>query len=413
MLKKIPLSMQIFAALVAGLGVGCLLAYFHAADVATIYVAPLGTMFLKLLQFVVVPVVSFSIMTGVISVKDIRKVGKIGFRAIVFFLVLTALAIVVGLLFSNLFAPYFRAIAEMETIPTAGSSQQITLATLVEELFPGNFIAPLLEADMLQVIFIAIILSFGVLAVGEKAEPLVKLIEAANEVSLVVMRFVIRLSPVGVFGLLVPVVAQNGASVLGNLFWVVVAVYSSFIVFTLVAYVPCLYLLTHVSPIKFFNKMSPAIVFAFSSSSSVGTLPLNMRCCERLGVRKEICNFVLPLGATINMDGTAIYQGVCAMFVAYCYGIHLTLGQMVNIVLVATVSAIGTAGVPGSGVVMLSMILKSAGLPLEGIALVAGIDRVLDMGRTTLNIVGDAVCAVWLETRERKAEGASREITEE
>ena len=165
------------------------------------------------------------------------------------------------------------------------------------------------------------------------------------------------------------------------------------------------------SPFKFFKGMMPAILFAFSSASSVGTLPLNMECTEKLGAKKEIASFVLPLGATINMDGTAIYQGVCSIFIASCYGIHLTFPQMLTIVLTATLASIGTAGVPGAGMVMLAMVLQSVGLPVDGIALVAGVDRIFDMGRTTVNITGDAACTMVVNAlEERKAAKKSAQV---
>jgi len=161
---------------------------------------------------------------------------------------------------------------------------------------------------------------------------------------------------------------------------------------------------TGISPLKFFKTVSPAMIFAFSSASSVGTLPINIECSEKLGVKKEIASFVLPLGATINMDGTAIYQGVSAVFIATCFGIDLTFAQMLTIVLTATVASIGTAGVPGAGLVMLTMVLQSVGLPLEGVALVAGVDRIFDMGRTVTNITGDAACAAVVNAWEAKKE---------
>lgn len=164
------------------------------------------------------------------------------------------------------------------------------------------------------------------------------------------------------------------------------------------------------SPLKFFKGMLPAIMFAFSSASSVGTLPINLECTEKLGAKREIASFVLPLGATINMDGTAIYQGICAIFIASCYGIHLTLSQMLTIVLTATLASIGTAGVPGAGMVMLAMVLTSVGLPVDGIALVAGVDRIFDMGRTTVNITGDAACTMVVSNLEAKKEARKAKI---
>lgn len=158
------------------------------------------------------------------------------------------------------------------------------------------------------------------------------------------------------------------------------------------------------SPLEFFKGMAPAMIMAFSSASSVGTLPMNMECAQKLGAKKDVASFVLPLGATINMDGTAIYQGVCAVFIASCFGIDLTLTQMMTIVLTATLASIGTAGVPGSGMIMLAMVLQSVGLPVEGIALVAGVDRIFDMGRTVVNITGDAACAIIVSKLEEKKE---------
>ena len=185
---------------------------------------------------------------------------------------------------------------------------------------------------------------------------------------------------------------------------VLLTAYICYAVHTAVVYSATVKLIGKISPLRFFREMAPAMAFAFSSASSVGTLPLNLECTEKLGAKKDIASFVLPLGATINMDGTAIYQGVCAVFIASCYGIELTLPQMLTIVLTATLASIGTAGVPGSGMVMLAMVLQSVGLPVEGIALVAGIDRIFDMGRTVVNITGDAACTVIVSSIEDRKE---------
>ncbi|MBO4462308.1 MAG: dicarboxylate/amino acid:cation symporter, partial [Lachnospiraceae bacterium] len=206
------------------------------------------------------------------------------------------------------------------------------------------------------------------------------------------------------FCLLTPVVATHGAAIIGSLAKVLICASVCYLLHAIIVYSIAVATLGKMNPLKFFKGMLPAIMFAFSSASSVGTLPLNMECTENLGASKEVSSFVLPLGATINMDGTAIYQGVCAIFIASCYGINLSLGQMVTIVLTATLASIGTAGVPGAGMVMLSMVLASVGLPIEGIALVAGVDRIFDMGRTTLNITGDASCAVIVSNIMKKRE---------
>ena len=261
-------------------------------------------------------------------------------------------------------------------------------------IFPKNFVEPIAEANMLQVIVMALLIGFAVISLSEKVEKAVEGINRWNDIFMKVMEMILRLSPLGVFCLLCPVIAANGPKVIGSLAMVLLTAYLGYIIHAVVVYSFTVRTLGGLSPLKFFKGMMPAIMFAFSSASSVGTLPLNIECTEELGATREITSFVLPLGATINMDGTAIYQGVCAVFIASCYGINLTLGQMLTIVLTATLASVGTAGVPGAGMVMLAMVLTSVGLPIDGIALVAGVDRIFDMGRTTLNITGDASAAL-------------------
>ena len=230
--------------------------------------------------------------------------------------------------------------------------------------------------------------------IGDKGKGAADAVNTLNDIFLKCIEMVLKLSPIGVFCLLAPVIADNGSKIIGSLAMVLLVAYIAYIVHMVVCYSVAVGTLGGVSPLKFFKGMSPAMIFAFSSASSVGTLPLNMECAESLGASKEVTSFILPLGATINMDGTAIYQGVCSIFIAACFGIHLTFAQMLTIVLTATLASIGTAGVPGAGMVMLAMVLQSVGLPVEGIALVAGVDRIFDMGRTVVNITGDSSCAI-------------------
>ena len=206
------------------------------------------------------------------------------------------------------------------------------------------------------------------------------------------------------------VVAVNGPQIVGKLALVIGVAYIGYIIHVVVVYGLSVRFLSHMSPFKFFKGIFPAMITAFTTTSSNATLPVNIECCNKMGAEPEISAFVLPLGATINMDGTAIYQAVCAVFIACCYGIDLTLGQMAMIVLTATLASIGTAGTPGAGMIMLAMVLTSVGLPVEGIALIAGVDKLFDMGRTTLNITGDATCALWVSRveRERKAKQAAK-----
>ena len=396
--NKSSLALQIFTALVLAIVTGLLLGN-HVAF-ANSYIKPFGTIFLNLLKFIVCPIVLFSILGGMISMKDIRKVGSIGLKTIVYYMLTTAVAIVIGLTMGQLFKGVFPALATTDLVYEAKAATPF-MQVLVD-IFPSNFLAPLVNANMLQIIVIAILLGFGIILVGDEVAGLRSGIEQINLVFMKVMELILKLSPIGVFCLLTPVVAENGAKIVGSLAMVLLCAYVSYVLHAVIVYSAAVRTMGGVSPIQFFKGMAPAMIFAFSSASSVGTLPLTIECSEKLGADKEVSAFVLPLGATINMDGTAIYQGVCAIFIAACFGIDLTLAEMATIVVTATLASIGTAGVPGAGMVMLAMVLQSVGLPVEGIALVAGVDRIFDMGRTVLNITGDASCAVIVSKLEKK-----------
>ena len=395
---KSSLALQIFTALVLAIIAGLLLGG-HTAFANT-YIKPFGTIFLNLLKFVVCPVVLFSILCGMISMKDIKKVGSIGLKTVVYYMLTTAVAIVIGLTMGQLFKGVFPALSTSDLVYETKAATPF-MQVLVD-IFPSNFLAPLVNANMLQIIVIAIFLGFGIILVGDEAAGLRSGIEQINLVFMKIMELILKLSPIGVFCLLTPVVAENGAKIVGSLAMVLLCAYVSYFLHAVIVYSATVRTLGDVRPIDFFKGMAPAMIFAFSSASSVGTLPLTLECSEKLGADKEVSAFVLPLGATINMDGTAIYQGVCAIFIAACFGIELTLAQMATIVITATLASIGTAGVPGAGMVMLAMVLQSVGLPVEGIALVAGVDRIFDMGRTVLNITGDASCAVIVSKLEKK-----------
>ena len=396
--KKLSLAVQIFIALVLGIVVG--IALTKQVAFANTYIKPFGTIFLNLVKWVVTPLVFFSIMSGVISMRDIRKVGSVGVKTIVYYLCTTALAIIIGLLFANIFKGVFP-VLQTSGLEYAAKDPVSFMDTLVG-FFPSNFLAPFVNANMLQIIVASLLIGFSLLLIGEKKQLEFKLVETLNDAFMKAMEMIIKLSPIGVFCLICPVVAENGPSVLGSLAMVLLVAYIAYIIHMVIVYSVAVKAGAGMSPLKFFKGMLPAMMMAFSSASSVGTLPLNMECSEKLGADKDVSSFVLPLGATVNMDGTAIYQGVCSIFIASCFGISLTFPQMLTIVLTATLASIGTAGVPGAGMIMLAMVLQSVGLPVEGIALVAGIDRIFDMGRTTVNITGDASCAIIVSELERR-----------
>ena len=398
--KEISLAMQIFIALILAVIAGLLMQ--KVPEIATSYIKPFGTIFLNLVKFIVGPIVLFSIMAGIVSMKDLKKLGRIGGTTLLYYFCTTAVAVSISLVVASIFKGSFPALstASLTYTPPKGA----TALDVLVNIFPSNFIVPISSANMLQVIVMAILIGFAVILLGEKVEATIDSINRLNDIFMKCMEMILKLSPVGVFCLLTPVIASNGAAVIGSLAKVLLVAYICYLLHAIIVYSFTVATFGGISPLKFFKEMAPAITFAFSSASSVGTLPLNIECTKKLGVSKEISSFVLPLGATINMDGTAIYQGVCAIFIAACYGIDLNLGQMISIVLTATLASIGTAGVPGAGMVMLAMVLTSVGLPVDGIALVAGVDRIFDMGRTTLNITGDASCTVIVSNMMKKRE---------
>ncbi len=407
--KKLSLTAQIAIGLLLGVVAGLLLQ--GNAAFAKDYIKPFGTIYLNLIKTIVVPVVLLSIIQGIISLEDVKKVGSIGVRTVVYYLCTTAFAVTVGLIFANLLDVGAGFVLPSGTLEYTAKEAPPFMETIVN-IFPSNIIKPMAEATMLQVIVIAMLFGFGIILAGDKGKKAAEVVDSFAEVSFKIMGMIISLSAIGVFALICPVVAENGPAVLLPLLKVILVAYAAYIIHMVLVYSSTVKAFAGMSPLTFFKGMLQPMIFAFSSASSVGVLPLNLECSEKkLGVRKEIASFVLPLGATINMDGTAIYQGVCAIFLAQIFGIELGISQQLTIILTATLASIGTAGVPGSGMIMLAMVLQSVGLPVEGIALVAGIDRILDMGRTVVNITGDAACAVCVDAMDKRREAKKTKVS--
>lgn len=400
MMKKFKISLvaQIAIALVLGFIVGIFMQ--DCADVAKMYIKPIGDIFLNLLKFIVVPLVLLSIVCSIISMKDIKSLGRLGVRSLLYFMVTTVLAVTMGLVVSTALSEYFPSL-ELVKAAEEIEAPSITLMDQIVNFFPKNMIDPMLNNAMMQVIVMAILLGFAIVKVGEKAAPVARLIEGLNEVTVTILGYIMATAPLGVFCLLCPVVAENGTKILGTYASLIGVTYLCFIIHAVVVYSGAVALLAKMNPLRFFKHMGPAMLFAYSSDSSLATLPVNMKCNERLGVRESIRNFVLPMGATINMDGVAIYLGVTAVFIAKCCGVELGMGQYMSIAFACTVASIGTPGIPGGALALMAMVFASAGIPLEGVALVAGIDRIVDMGRTTMSVTGDASCAVVMEHMER------------
>ena len=403
--KKLGLGVWIMIGLAAGIAFGAILWATMGAEAATdftaSYLKPFGDIFVNLLKFIVVPLVLLSIMDGMFSMGDIGKVGKIGWKTVVYFLATTAVACIIGLVVANLFKGSFPVLSLAED--AAYEAKESDIMTTIKNIFPSNSVQPMIDASMLQIIVIALLFGCGVLVAGEKGKPFATFISSFNEVTQTVMSFILRVSPIGVFCLMSWVVAAQGPKILGSLGLVLLAAYIGYIVHTVLVYSLSVKVFAGMSPLKFFKGILPAAVFAFTSTSSVASLPVSKECCDEMGVEKDISSFVLPLGATINMDGTAIYQCVAAIFLAKCIGMDLGITQMVTIVVTATLASIGTAGTSGAGMIMLAMVLEAVGIPTTYIGIIYGIDRLFDMGRTALNVVGDASCAICVNHWEAKA----------
>ena len=400
--RKLNLPAWIIIGMLAGIAVGFIFMKI-GGTFTTDYLKPFGTIYINLLKFMVVPVVLFSIMSGVISLNDLKKVGSVGIKTFIYYICTTALAVVIGLVVVNCFKGFFPV---LDSSVTSGLKYEATEAPkimdVIVNIFPDNLLKPMVDTNMLPVIVIAIFFGAGVLAAGEKGKMIANIVDSMNEVVMKVLMMIIKLTPIGVFCLMADVVAVNGAKVVGSLALVVGVAYTGYILHLVIVYSLSAKFLAGMSPIKFFKGMAAAMLTAFTTTSSNATLPVNIECCNDMGAEPEISSFVLPLGATINMDGTAIYQAVATVFIACCYGVDLTIGQMAMVVVTATLASIGTAGVSGAGMIMLSMVLLQVGLPVEGIAIIAGVDKLFDMGRTTLNITGDATCVMWLSKVERR-----------
>ncbi|MGH4141155.1 dicarboxylate/amino acid:cation symporter [Clostridium sp.] len=392
--SKLNLTKKVFIALVLGILYGIISNILLPKDfnlgINKWILIPVGSIFFNLIKMIVVPLVLFSLICGSASIGDTKKLGRVSGKIVSFYLSTTAFAVVIGLTLANLLKPGIGMLIPTSAVVKA--TKPPFIMDIFVNMVPSNPFDALVKGDMLQIIVFAIFVGVTISVIGEPAKPLLSICNQINDVFLKIIGTVMKLAPYGVFALIAKVISLQGLDVLLSLLKLVGVVYLGLIIHCIVTYFGALKFIAHLSPTKFFKKFWPVMVFAFSTSSSNATIPLNLEACEtKLGVKKSIASFTIPFGATINMDGTAIMQGVAAIFIAEVFGIKLTLASQLMIILSATLASIGTAGVPGAGTVMLTMVVTQVGLPIEGIGLVLAVDRILDMGRTVLNITGDAV----------------------
>lgn len=395
-IKKIPFYLKIFIGLALGVGVGVIL--IPTPQIAENYFAPIGQIYMNLLKFIIGPVVFMTVVSGISSMQSVKKVGKTGVRAVLFYFFTTAFAVTIGLICAFLFKPLFNGI----NIPLQSeyTVSDINFRDMIIKIFPSNFFGSFVNGDILQVLIAALLFGIAILKLNDFNFEGIKSLE---KIVINVMDAILKFSPIGVFALIVPVVANTGFSVLKNLISVVVCVYIAFVLHVIFVYMPILFFKCKIGIINFLKTMLPTIAIAFSTASSISAMPVNLKCTQILGADKDTADFIIPLGATINMDGTGIYQGVCVVFIATCFGIDLSILQCIALIASVTLASVGTAGVPGAGILMLTIALQSVGLPAEGIALIAGVDRIFDMGRTAMNVLGDSACALFVSSEQNRA----------
>lgn len=401
------LTKKIIIALLSGAIIGLVLNMFAPTLFTTLdsYVFyPLGKIFTNAIQMLVVPIVLFSIILGTIGLGDPKKLGTIGLKTITYFLITTAIAIIIGMTLTCMISPGTKGSFDIENATYEVTEAPEVTDTLLN-IIPSNPFAALAEGNMLQIIVMAVLIGIALTALGEKTKDIVKLVEQGNDLIMYLVHFVMKLAPYGTFGLIATAVGSQGLSAMKAMSLYMIVVVLALIVHGVFTYGGTIALLAKKNPVWFVKKFFPAISVAFSTSSSSASLPISMEIAqEKLGVKESVSSFVQPLGATINMDGTAIMQGVATIFIAQVYGIDLGMTEMLTVVLTAVLASIGTAGVPGVGLIMLAMVLSSVGLPVEGIGLILGIDRLTDMARTALNITGDAACALLISEQEKRQE---------
>jgi len=416
-MKKLALHWQIIIGLTLGLVYGIIAAGNGWGSFTSDWIAPFGTIFMSLLKLIAVPLVLASLITGVASLSDLKKLSRIGGKTIGIYVSTTAVAVTIGLISVNVLQPGDKVPDQMkeklqqtyeeDASARAGSAQKVKnrgpLQPIVD-MVPSNFFSSASSnRNMLQVVFVAIFVGIGLIQIPkDKGKPVLDFFEGLNDVVIKLVDLIMLMAPIGVFALIAQTINKIAGDdlsqvleLLGALGYYMIAVILGLIIHAGITYNGLLKFMSKMPLKTFYKGIAPAQLLAFSTSSSGATLPVTMDCCEEeLGVSEEVSSFVLPLGATINMDGTALYQAVAAVFIAQTLGMELGIGAQLTIILTAVLASIGTAAVPGAGIIMLVIILEAVGVPSAGIALILGVDRILDMMRTVVNVTGDASIAV-------------------
>lgn len=415
-MKNLKLIHKVFIGLISGIIVGALLYPMKEDPIVSKYIVSglfefLGQGFLRLVKMIIVPLVFASLVNGTAAMNDVKKLGRIGIKTLAFFMGTTAIGIIAAIIGANILKPGAGVVRENVQQTQFVAKEADSFVKVLLNIIPTNPVEALVKGEMLQVIFFAVMTGFVITILGEKAKRLQGIFEEVNSLMLKMVSLIMELAPFGIFGLIGKTFITLGWAAMKPLASFIIVTYILLLFHGLVVYQILLRVYAKESPVAFLKKILAPMTLAFSTSSSAACIPLSLKTLkEEFNVEEKISSFTIPLGATINMDGTAIMQGVATVFIAQLYNIHLTTNDYFMVVLTAVLASIGTAGVPGVGTIMLSMVLSQVGLPLEGIGMILAVDRIVDMGRTTVNITGDLVCSVIIDRIEKRAENAEEKV---
>ena len=386
---KISLAWQMMIGLALGVVVGAMV----DAELAKTYLQPLGDLFIRLIRMVVVPLVIATIIAGAAGISDTSKLGRVATKVLIVYAITTAISVTIGLLFAGAIQPGMGLDLSTEGL----QAKAVTPPKLVDTLLaivPINPMDAFAKGNMLQIIFFAVIFGFGLSGLGERGKPVLKFFEIVGDTMIRVTHMVMLYAPIGVFGLMSYTVSRHGLGVLLPLAKLILSSLLATATMVFVILVPMVMILGKTPMMKFLKGIFEPWLIAFTTCSSAAALPANLTAARKLGATKSIASFSIPLGNTVNMNGTAVYMGVCSIFAAEVYGLDLTMADQITIVLMGVLAAVGTAGVPGAGLIMTTIVFTQVGIPLEAVALIAGVDRILDMIRTSINVVGDVASAI-------------------
>ena len=383
------LPMQILAGLILGIVVGM----FVSADIAQTWFRPLGDLFIRLIRMVVVPLVFATLVAGAAGISDVSKLGRVAVKTLLFFMVTSAISVIFGLVIANMIDPGIGVTLSTEGLKAAQVKAPSFVKTLLD-IVPINPMEAFAKGSILQIIFFAIMFGFCLNMMGEKGKYIYEFFDVMGQIMIRMTSIVMRYAPIGVFGLMAAVVSQHGLAVLLPLGKLILSSFIATSLLIIIIYIPWVKFWIRIPLGTYFKTIFEPWVIAFTTCSSAAAMAANLVAARKLGASNAIASFAVPLGNTINMNGTAVYMGVCAVFAAQIYGIDLSMSDQVIVVLTGVLAAGGTAGVPGAGLIMSTLVFTQIGIPLEVIALIAGVDRVLDMIRTSINVVGDSTTAL-------------------